>query len=285
MPLDDYRRPEGEFLVKRESNNFYPNKAEGSTDAPLPKEGAQSIYRTIAILRAVAKYNDQGAGLSKIARSVSLPTTTTLRILSVLVQEGLITFDPLSKSYQIGMELFVLGTAAQQFTLRERFRSALEKVAQETGETAYLVVRSGTDSQCLDRVMGEYPIQVLTFEVGERRPLGIGAGSLSIMAFLPEDQAEKIIATNVLRYPQYRGKTADDIRAMVVQARKLGYGYSDGNVSPDTIGVGAVIHDKKGKVVAAMSVAGIVKRMDKKRQEEIVRLIKKEIIATGFSSD
>jgi DNA-binding IclR family transcriptional regulator len=266
-----------------ESITNYPDK-KGKSAVLLHKEGAQSIYRTIAILRAVAKYNDQGAGLSKIARSISLPTTTTLRILSVLVQEGLISFDPLSKVYHIGMELFILGTAAQHYSIRDRFRNALEKVAQETGETTYLVVRSGIDSQCLDRVVGKYPIQVLTFEVGERRPLGIGAGSLSIMASLPEDQAEKIISANALRYPQFRGRTVDDVRTMIAQTRKLGYGYSAGNVSPDTIGVGTAIQDHQGKVVAAMSVAGIVKRMDKKRQEEIVRLIKKEVKDTGFVS-
>lgn len=245
--------------------------------------GAQSIRRTIALLHVIAKYNDHGVNLSKIARKVGLPTTTVHRILAVLVEEGLVAFDPGTKLYHLGIVLFTFGIAAHQFAIRDQFHSTLERIAQKTGDTAYLVMRSGIDVLCVDRVIGSYPIQVLTFEIGERRPLGIGGGSIALLASLPDDQAEAIITANASRYSSFKKKTPGDVRRMVSQCRRLGYGLSVRNVNPDMIGVGVPILNQQGQVIAAVSVAGIAKRMGPSRQKEIIELIKSEIKAVGLT--
>jgi DNA-binding IclR family transcriptional regulator len=247
-----------------------------------PKEGAQSIHRAIAVLRAVAHYKDQGAGLSKIARSVGLTTTTTHRILHVLTIEGFVTYDPIAKLYHLGLELFILGGQAQRFSIREAFRIALERIAEKTEDTTYLVMQSGSNAVCLDRVVGKFPIQVLTFEVGERRPMGIGAGSLALLASLPDHSIEAIIESNAKGYQAFH-RTIEDVRNSVAHCRRLGYGLSEKTVSPDTIGVGTTIRDPEGKVIAAVSVAGIAKRMGIERREAIVRLINEEIAASGLN--
>jgi DNA-binding IclR family transcriptional regulator len=244
--------------------------------------GAQSIRRTIALLHVIAKYNDHGVNLSKIARKVGLPTTTVHRILAVLVEEGLVTFDPGTKLYHLGVVLFTFGIAANQFAIRDQFHSTLERIAQKTGDTAYLLMRSGVDVLCLDRVIGPYPVQVLTFDVNERRPLGIGGGSIALLASLPDNQVEAFIAANASRYSSFK-KTSGDVRRMVSQCRKLGYGLSVRNVNPDTIGVGIPILNQQGQVIAAVSVAGIAKRMGPTRQKEITKIIKSEIKAAGLT--
>jgi len=102
------------------------------------RQGAQSIRRAISLLRVVARHNERGAPLSKIAREASLHAATAHRMLSVMAQEGLITQDPVSKFYHLGIELFLMGGMAQQFSLRNQFRTALERIAGETGDTAFL---------------------------------------------------------------------------------------------------------------------------------------------------
>jgi DNA-binding IclR family transcriptional regulator len=260
------------------------NKTSSQKD-PHSLTGAQSIYRAIALIRTVAKYNQQGVRLSRIARKVSLHPATAHRILSVLVNEGLVAHDPASKLYRLGFEIYALGATAQQFSLRDRFHTALERIAEITQDTSYLVIRSGNDAMCIDRIVGKFPVQVLTFEVGERRPLGIGAGSLAILASLPNEQIEAIIKTNRSRYSNYSNKTTEDVRTSITQSRKLGYGLSDRVVTSETVGVGVTVKDSDGVVVAAMSVAGIVKRMGPVRCEEIVKLIKSEIKKVNFSSN
>jgi len=195
-------------------------KTEGS---PKPIAGAQSVHRAIALLRSVAKHNDKGgANLSKLARDVGINVTTAYRLLTVLTSESLITHDPFSKVYNLGIELFSLGSAAYQFSIKDRYRDVIEKIAQETDDTVFLLIRSGNDVMCIDRVEGKFPIRTMTIDIGARRPLGIGAGSLSLIAFLPDEQFEDIVSSNERRYLQYKNLTSDDIRSLAKKAHKLG---------------------------------------------------------------
>ena len=252
---------------------------------PNPPKGVQSIHRAIALLRTVVKYNDRGVRLPDLAREVGLHSATARRMLKALVSEGMLTFDPVSRLYYLGIELFYFGAAAHQFKIRDRFRTTLERIAQKTEDTTYLVIRSGNDVLCIDRVEGSFPIRALTHEVGTRVPLGIGAGSLTLLAFSPEKEREVIIEANHMRYPQYNKRTAEDIRLMVSQAIELGYAVSEGNVMTGAVAVGVPIRDNKKSVVAAISVSAIAQRMDKNRRAEIAVLLKAEIKSINMQAD
>ena len=151
-----------------------PQKTRESAVNPSVRQGVQSIRRAVSLLRAVSRFNEQGASLSKIARITDLKLSTAHRILSTLTSEGLIRFDPVSKLYHVGFELFTLGNMANQFTIRGRFRTALEFIAKKTNDTVYLIIREGYDSICIDRVEGSSPLR-LVFDIGERRPFLVDA--------------------------------------------------------------------------------------------------------------
>jgi len=236
--------------------------------------GSQSICRAIALLRNVAKRNEHGARLSGIARDAGLHVSTAHRILGILVAEGLITHDEVSKHYHLGLELYNLGITAYQFEIRDRFRASLERIERETEDTVFLVIRSGNDALCIDRVEGRYPVRTVLVDIGSRRPLGIGAGSLSLIAFLPEEEFEAVVSANAPRYTQYNKLTADDIRQLAVNSRKVGYVVSYGLFHERVISVGIPLFDKQQHVVAAVTVSAISQRMDHQRREEIHRLVK-----------
>ena len=140
----------------------------------ISTKGVQTIFRAIAVLNEVAKNNDQGTALSSIARSVNLNISTTHRILSALKSVGFIDHDPSSKLYHIGIALYYLGSSAHQFSICNNFRDPLEIIAHNTKDTTFLLIRSGYDALCVFRAEGKFPIRTLTFDVGSRRPLGIG---------------------------------------------------------------------------------------------------------------
>jgi len=243
----------------------------------ISTKGVQTIFRAITVLNEIAKNNDQGTALSSIARSVNFNISTTHRILSALKSEGFIDQNPISKLYHLGIALYHLGSSAHQFSICKHFQPTLETIANNTEDTAFLLIRSGYDALCVDRVEGKFPIRTLTFDVGSRRPLGIGAGGLALIAFLPKEEVPEIINANKKRYPFYYKRSPNDIRAFVLQSQKLGYALSKGNVTPGATAVALPVYDEYRNVIAAISVAAIDQRMSKERINKIARIIKSEL--------
>ncbi len=246
---------------------------------PKQQEGAQSIRRALGMIQIVARYNPTGVTLSKVAREIELPCSTTHRILNAMVDEGMVCYNAMSKLYRLGIGLYLLGSQARQYELRDIYHSTLEKISEQTGDTAFLVIKTGYDVLCLDRVVGSTPIQVLSMDVGARRPLGVGAGSLAILAALPDVEVEQILRHNARRYASYSGYTPDDLQRMIQSYRNQGYIVN--TVTPFTIGVGLALCDPAGKLLGAVSVSGILSKMDEEKQKETARLIQSEIRHTA----
>jgi DNA-binding IclR family transcriptional regulator len=247
------------------------------------EKGFQSIERAISILRAVAMRNGQGIRLSELAREVGLSITTVHRMLSALNKERFVSYNTTSKLYNLGIDLYYLGSASKRFFIIDKYHGVLKKIADWTGDTAYLFIHTENDSLCLDRFEGEYPIKVLTIEPGNSRPLGIGGGGLALLAFLPDDQVEDITSSNKQRYSDYN-RTVEDIKKLVAMARKLGFALSDGAMHPEVRAVGVPIFNHKREVVCSISVGALNHRLNRDRCLEIVKFIKSEI-AKGSSNE
>ncbi|MFH2127579.1 MAG: IclR family transcriptional regulator [Pseudomonadota bacterium] len=247
--------------------------------------GVQSVHRAVSLLRVVARHNDNGIRLTPLCKEVGLKPSTAYQLLATLVKEGFVTHDPYSKLYNLGLDLFTLGSAAHQFALRDYLQDTLERIARRTGDTVYLVMRSGTSCLYLSRLEGAFPVRTLIVDVGARRPLGIGAGSLALMAWLPDDQVERIIQSNAGLYADYNHQTPEDVRRLVIQTRKQGYALNDRQVEPQVVGVGLPLHDDEGQVVAAISVGAIPTRMNPDRRKEIVRIVKEEVAGMVLPSE
>jgi DNA-binding IclR family transcriptional regulator len=289
--LVDTRR--GEELYSALKFHFFrghpvpaPEKEKAKTHPPgiENRSGAQSLHRAISLIRAVARHNDAGSTLSKLAREAGLHVATVHRMLSVLSQEGLVFRDPVSRHYHLGIDLFLLAGAAQQFTLRHQFRTTLEKIAQETGDTVFLLIRSGNDALCLDRVEGKSPIRTVPIDIGVRRPLGIGAGSLALIAFSNPEQVEPILRANARRYPQFKKLTREDIQSMAARSRQTGYVVSEGLFHEGVTSVGIPVFRDHGETIAAITVSSISQRMGEKRRREIYQLVKKVLRAEDLVS-
>ncbi|MCG8565620.1 MAG: IclR family transcriptional regulator [Desulfobacterales bacterium] len=253
----------------------------GRRQVAKPQGGAQSIRRTIAIIKAVSRLNAQGARLAQVARDVDLPPPTVHRILNVLLEEEFLAFDVETKLYHLGTALYSLGAATQQFSIRDRYYTTLKRISEQTGDASYLLIRSGYDGVCIERVLGGSRVQVLGFEVGERRVIGVGAGGQVLLSFLPEDVREKILEVNAPRYKKYYNIELEEVRSWIERTRRRNYSHSVHKVTPDSVGVGAPIFNVEGKVVAAISVAGITARMGDERCREIAKVILSEIAAVG----
>ncbi len=149
-------------------------------------------------------------------------------------------------------------------------------MTRETGDTVFISVREGPDAICLDRQIGDYPIKTLTLNIGDRRPLGVGAGSLMLLAALSDTEVAAAIAANAGKLETYPRYSPEILRKLVQRTRADGYAYNDGRVLRAMNAIAVPVTDAKGNVIATLSVASIAQRMTKKRISMIVKLLEHE---------
>ena len=157
---------------------------------------------------------------------------TAHRILRVLVEEGAVEQDPSTRRYLIGGEVSLLGLArSTRFPLRGIAEPHLRHLADVLGDTAFLTVRIGPDSVCIDRHPGSFPVKVLSIEIGARRPLGVGVSGLVLLASLAEDEFEAIVRRNARRL-RALGVDPGKLVEQTSLARERGYAYAPIGVVP-----------------------------------------------------
>lgn len=233
----------------------------------MPKASdTSSVQKVCRILRALSV--PEALRLADIAAATGLNKATVLRLLESLAEEGFVERDEDSKRYRLGEHATLMGLASQgRDHLRDRARPWLMRLATLCGDTVLLSVRSGAEAVCVDREFGAYPIRANYLEVGSRRPLGVGAGSLALLAWLPEGEVEALLAESMPRIAE-RYPRIDEalLRAKVAESRRQGFAVLLDVVVERMGGVAMPILGTDGRPVGALSIAAlnerIVERLD-----------------------
>lgn len=236
-----------------------------------PTQGAQAVRRALSVLRVVAgSAPQQGVRLKDVVAQVGLNAATVHRLLRVLVEEGAVDYDPLARRYRGGKELFLLGLSRPgYFPIRTLAEPYARKLAELTGETVFLIVGGNTDTVVLDRKVGTGPVQVLAVEVGARMPMGLGSAGVSLLARMPEQEAEAIMVANALRY-EAKGLSLDKVRERVLMARERGYALMDPGLHPGTRSVAVAVDGPDGRPAATLAISSIRHRMPPTRVPGVV---------------
>ena len=247
-----------------------------SSDTP------RSAARLTTILDELARASVHGLRLTDIVEVTGLGKTTAHRLLNGLADQGLIDFDEDTGRFFMGMKMLAWASAARnRFNIAKMAEPALASITRETEDTAYLIGRSGDFAVCLDCWEGTFPIKVLTLHIGDRRPLGIGAGSLALLAALPDAEVARVLSQQAGERSQYTFSDAR-LREMVAETRRNGYAYNDIHVykdMADVTGMAAVavaVHRADGAPVAALHTTSITARLTQPRRDEVVRMLKAE---------
>ncbi|WP_173934691.1 IclR family transcriptional regulator [Chelativorans sp. Marseille-P2723] len=247
-------------------------------------QGTQMIDRMMVLLRLVATFRPQGARLTDLAKESGLPPPTARRILKRLVQHGLIAQEGSGNRYSIGPFARELGLAPNLTReIAERHRDLVERLARETGAVGYLLMRSALDSLCIDRIDSHATGPLTTLAIGDRLPLGVGVGGMVLLAAMPADKAEMIIAANQMIYKRFVRTTGASFRDHLDAARRDGHVIRRSPVTPGIIGFGMAIPTSNG--IPDLAIAGAVSTSDftpNRRAEVVARM--RELVLTHATS-
>lgn len=243
--------------------------------APVDTPGTQVIQRVAVLLRLLTANHRQGLRLVELAAMSGIERSTAHRILQGLITERMAVQDHGSKLYRLGPAMYEMGlAAAPDSPLRDLCHLHLSAIAQQTGDTVFLTVRSGFDGVCIDRAEGAYPVKVFVLDVGRRRPLQIGGSGLAILSAMSDEEVRRIDEANAARLAEhYPAHVPGDFRRLMLQARRQGYAVKDVLEVEGVRSVGVPIRDGDGRAIAAISVATLASRLKPERAAEVARTI------------
>ncbi|MES2974590.1 MAG: IclR family transcriptional regulator [Pseudomonadota bacterium] len=233
-----------------------------------PVTGVQSATRILSLLRIVGAHRGDGIRLRELTELSGLDRSTAHRMLACLVDEGFVERIDSTKLYRLGLEALQWGfTSNGLATVVDRLRPLMQRLGRQTGDTVYLLVRSGDFALCLHREEGSYPIKAFMMDKGMRRPLGISAGGVAILALMPEEDVPQVYARNAREYERM-GVSPAQFKRLVARTRTAGFSEMAHVSGEEARGVGCAFWLTQSSL-AAISIAAINSRMLPQRMAEL----------------
>lgn len=219
-----------------------------------PKEAStmRSLERSIDVLE-VLENAGHSLRLAEVAARSGLHIATAQRILSVLESRHRVERD--ESGYRAGVNL-IFGAHAYLTTspLVAAARPVLQELAQHTGLTASLFVRSGWHRAVVARVHGTRPLHY-ELPIGAKLPLHLGAGKTLAAGMSEEELAEFLAAVDPLLDSENHPISPEKLHADLDVIRRQGFQVARSERQIGTMSVSAPVRRLESReAVAAITI-------------------------------
>ncbi|MDT8307112.1 MAG: IclR family transcriptional regulator [Anaerolineae bacterium] len=225
------------------------------------KSDVQSLSRAIAILHAFNHQNPE-LGVTEISKLVGLHKSTTFRLLSTLISEGLVTQDPESGRYRLGLGMLELAGRVQVHAeVRQAARPFMQPLAQRLGATANIAILDRGTSFNIEQAVPTGYLVINYGWVGRRTPLHATSTGKILLAWLPAAEIRAVLSEPLERY------TPDTITSMALleqeleRVRAAGYAVGREEYEVGLNAIAAPLRDATSSVIAALSVSAPAYRL------------------------
>lgn len=248
-------------------------------DHSLPEGSSSALFVNSVekAMRVLAAFDGKQPRLtlSQIASLTDLDLSAAQRFTHTLTTLGYLQKNLVSKTYELSPRL--LNFSYQYLASSELVNRAapyLRQLSQETEETTNVTVLDGTDIVFALRLVSRHVLNPHVI-VGTRIPAYCTAPGLAILAHLPTDQAQAILAqSNLIAHTPHTVFDAGAILKRLETIRGQGYAHTEGEFFLGDISTAAAVLDAHGLPIGAINVA--VSRIrwhgekDEKRLAEMV---------------
>lgn len=246
------------------ASSIPPQKPRGRQGATLPR--VRAVSRAIAILRAFT-VKQPVLALNVIARATGLDAGTTRRMLVTLMDEGLIHQDNASGLYSLSTGCLELGRAVpESLTLASLVEQRVVQLAEETQTTVYLSVVRGDAAVCAARRNGGAAIEVRWWMEGESRAFNLGTGPRVLLAYLDDDERERILSGPL----KLEADDEQALRREIEKIRQTGFIVKHDEIAVGISAMAVPLRDDNGRLLAAVSTGGLTPRYVGAAQAELL---------------
>lgn len=219
-------------------------------------------------------------GVTELARELGVPKSSIHRLLAALARRGLVERDGESR-YRPGMGLVALGRGVlEREPLLPAARPALERLARDTGETAFLTVERSGRIVVLDKVEGDALLRVSP-TVGSAVPVHATAVGKLQLAFAPDAVA---LSGRLEAFTARTTRTRSALAREAERARRRGWAENREEWLEGLVVVAApVLAD--GRLEGCLVVAGPVSRLPASRTAAMAKRIRSAARETAARLD
>jgi len=225
----------------------------------------KSASRVLDVLELFAA-SSEALGVTDVARKLHIPKSSAQGLLTTLAGRGYLARE--ATAYFLPPELrdggWVGGVRARLLALAEPL---LQRIAHESGESAFLGVLVGNDIQYIAKAVSRHEVR-FDASLSQVRPVYCTSTGLVILAHLDSSAASKILRR--AKITKITPNTITDrvsIERMLDRARQIGFAeVKDVNLL-GVSGVAAPVFGPRGEVLAALSIGAPTSRYTKARKK------------------
>lgn len=230
-----------------------------------------SVGNAARLLREFGK-GEPRIGVSDLARRIGVTKSTAHRIVHTLAAEGLLERVEETGAYRLSVVMQTLGASAQSSSLLHGAATpVLDELRNLTKETVQVAVLDGLECVYVERRESPHTVRIFG-RIGNRAPAHSTATGKMLLAHLPDAElTARLAGVRLVRRTPYTVTNVDDLRTELGRIRLRGWSENVNESETGIASVGAPIRDQAGDVVAALSVAGPVQRLDGDNVRRFVR--------------
>jgi DNA-binding IclR family transcriptional regulator len=213
-----------------------------------------AVTRAVAILRFLAR-SHAPVGVVQLANALDMFPSTCLHILRVLSNEGLVSFEALTKKYQLGAGVLVLANDfVSKNSLVQVVRPYLEEISRRHRCTAVAVEPSGPDHYIVIATTNETQGMSVRVATGTRMPTMVSATGRCLAAYGTWTQAE--LRRKFARLRWDNPPSFETWYSEVQEVRRRGFALDIGNyILGITIVAAPILTEEDTLIGALVSVA------------------------------
>jgi DNA-binding IclR family transcriptional regulator len=239
----------------------------------VPPEGPRYPLASVGnALRLLLMFREkERIRLIEASEQLSVAHSTAHRLLAMLAHHGFVRQEEGTRAYVAGPALVEVGlSVVRGMDIRRHARPLLEEMAAASGETAHLAVLEGVSVRYLDCVESSQAVRVAS-RTGTTLPAHCTSVGKALLAELPVERLGELYGSAAQLTPMTSRSITNWPRllAELESVRSAGYATNNGESENDVASVAVVVHDRRQRPVAALSLAAPVSRIMPSRWQEL----------------
>jgi DNA-binding IclR family transcriptional regulator len=236
----------------------------------------KTLLKSLKILECFTEKTPE-LGITEISEMLGLYKSNVFNILTTFEEAGYVEQNHENNKYRLGTKILELAyTISSTIDFRRVILPYLQEIAEKSNETVYLGMPYRDEVLYLDMAFPRNTLPTKSI-LGDTAPLYCTAIGKAILAHYPEDRIKEILSKELV--PITNNTITDKDKLHEELRRTVSRGYAIDNMENEygIKCVGKAIFNRKGEVIAGISISGPSLRFTNQNIEYFADLLDKNV--------